>query len=287
MMVTITLLRELPSGKPTITSAHNLSSSSIKISWRPPNDSTINGEFLGYQVLRGTNHLKNKSWSKYPGVMERSGKPTGGGHPSRAGQAWNCWRCWWWWCWWRGGWGWLASSVSPPCLAFKGRWWNFAEIAKQRHFIDTVCRLSPTIKITFERDISDKRVIDHYHHRQLCFSLGERPRGDNPYHHWAEYLHTVLGQLPKHLPHHHNHGQRCKKLQILQIYLCYFFQLVLIFGPFWVIFGPFWQFWAIFGPFWVIFGLFWAIFWCYFFWQNMHLCYLNRFLQLCFWRINL
>ena len=39
-----------------------------------------------------------------------------------------------------------------------------------------------------------------------------------------------------------------------------FFQLVLIFGPFWVIFGPF------FGA--------------NFLWQNMHLCYLNRFLQL-------
>ena len=32
-------------------------------------------------------------------------------------------------------------------------------------------------------------------------------------------------------------------------YICaIFFQLVLIFGPFWVIFGPFWQFWVIFGP---------------------------------------
>ena len=53
--------------------------------------------------------------------------------------------------------------------------------------------------------------------------------------------------------------QRCKKLQMLQIYLCYFFQLVLIFGPFWVIFGPFWQFWVIFGPIWAILGHFWAI----------------------------
>jgi len=43
-------LRELPSGKPTITAAHNLSSSSIKITWRAPNASSINGEFLGYQV---------------------------------------------------------------------------------------------------------------------------------------------------------------------------------------------------------------------------------------------
>ena len=54
-------------------------------------------------------------------------------------------------------------------------------------------------------------------------------------------------------------SHRCKKLQILQIYLCYFFQLVLIFGPFWVIFEPFWQFWVIFGPFWAILGHFWAI----------------------------
>ena len=46
---------------------------------------------------------------------------------------------------------------------------------------------------------------------------------------------------------------------MLQIYLCYFFQLVLIFGPFWVIFGPFWQFWVIFGPIWAILGHFWAI----------------------------
>ena len=38
-----------------------------------------------------------------------------------------------------------------------------------------------------------------------------------------------------------------------------FFQLVLIFGPFWVIFGPFWQFWVIFGPIWAILGHFWAI----------------------------
>ena len=38
-----------------------------------------------------------------------------------------------------------------------------------------------------------------------------------------------------------------------------FFQLVLIFGPFWVIFGPFWQFWVIFGPIWAILGHFWTI----------------------------
>merc|ERR1719232_845756 len=43
-------LREEPSGKPTITAAHNISSNSIKLSWRPPEKSSINGEFLGYQV---------------------------------------------------------------------------------------------------------------------------------------------------------------------------------------------------------------------------------------------
>ena len=57
-----------------------------------------------------------------------------------------------------------------------------------------------------------------------------------------------------------------------------FFQLVLIFGPFWVIFWPFWQFWVVFGPIWVILGHFWAIFCANFLWQNIALCYLNDFL---------
>ena len=55
---------------------------------------------------------------------------------------------------------------------------------------------------------------------------------------------------------------------MLQIYLCYLFQLVLIFGPFWVIFGPFGQFWVIFGPFGVILGSFWVIFGAIFFGQT-------------------
>ena len=38
--------------------------------------------------------------------------------------------------------------------------------------------------------------------------------------------------------------------------------------------------WVIFGPFWVILGHFWVIFCANFLWQNMPLCYLNRFLQL-------
>ena len=57
-----------------------------------------------------------------------------------------------------------------------------------------------------------------------------------------------------------------QKLQMLQIYLCYFFQLVLIFGPFWVIFG---LFWVIFGPF---FG-------ANFFWPKIYLCYFYYFLH--------
>ena len=56
----------------------------------------------------------------------------------------------------------------------------------------------------------------------------------------------------------HSH-QRCKKLQMLQIYLYYFFQLVLILDQFWVIFGPCWQIWVIFWPIWTILGHFWAI----------------------------
>ena len=44
-------LRESPSGKPTITSAHNTTSSSIYLAWEPPHPSTLHGEFLGYQVL--------------------------------------------------------------------------------------------------------------------------------------------------------------------------------------------------------------------------------------------
>ncbi len=40
----------VPSGKPTITAAHNTSSTSIQISWRPPEPSSLHGEFLGYRV---------------------------------------------------------------------------------------------------------------------------------------------------------------------------------------------------------------------------------------------
>ncbi|TRY70690.1 hypothetical protein TCAL_12939 [Tigriopus californicus] len=43
-------LRTVPSGRPIITAAHNVSSTSIKISWRPPSASSIHGEFLGYRI---------------------------------------------------------------------------------------------------------------------------------------------------------------------------------------------------------------------------------------------
>ena len=43
-------LRERPSGKPTITSAHNTTSQAIYLAWEPPHPSTLHGEFLGYQL---------------------------------------------------------------------------------------------------------------------------------------------------------------------------------------------------------------------------------------------
>ena len=43
----------------------------------------------------------------------------------------------------------------------------------------------------------------------------------------------------------------------------------------------FWAILAILGHFWAILGNFRAIFGANFLWQNMHLCYLNHFLQLC------
>ena len=44
--------------------------------------------------------------------------------------------------------------------------------------------------------------------------------------------------------------------------------------------GNFGSFLGQFGQFWVILGHFWAIFCANFLWQNIALCYLNRFLQL-------
>lgn len=40
----------VPDGKPQVTSAHNTSSTSIYLSWKPPPRSSIHGEFLGYRL---------------------------------------------------------------------------------------------------------------------------------------------------------------------------------------------------------------------------------------------
>ncbi|KAK2726948.1 hypothetical protein QYM36_007700, partial [Artemia franciscana] len=43
-------LREVPDGKPVITSAYNVSSTSIQLAWRAPAKNTLHGEFLGYRL---------------------------------------------------------------------------------------------------------------------------------------------------------------------------------------------------------------------------------------------
>ncbi|CAL4083881.1 unnamed protein product [Meganyctiphanes norvegica] len=43
-------LRELPEGKPVFTAAHNASSTSLDLQWKPPAITTIHGEFLGYKI---------------------------------------------------------------------------------------------------------------------------------------------------------------------------------------------------------------------------------------------
>ena len=40
----------VPDGKPQVTSAHNSSSTSIYLNWKPPPKSSIHGEFLGYRL---------------------------------------------------------------------------------------------------------------------------------------------------------------------------------------------------------------------------------------------
>ncbi len=40
----------VPDGKPTVTAAHNSSSTSIYLSWKPPPRSSLHGEFLGYRL---------------------------------------------------------------------------------------------------------------------------------------------------------------------------------------------------------------------------------------------
>ncbi|XP_064093654.1 tyrosine-protein phosphatase 99A-like isoform X2 [Macrobrachium nipponense] len=43
-------LRELPEGKPIFTAAYNASATSLQLHWKPPDLSTIHGEFLGYHI---------------------------------------------------------------------------------------------------------------------------------------------------------------------------------------------------------------------------------------------
>lgn len=50
MFYIIILLFTAPTGKPIPTAAHNTSSTSVYISWKPPPPDTILGEFLGYRI---------------------------------------------------------------------------------------------------------------------------------------------------------------------------------------------------------------------------------------------
>lgn len=48
----------VPIGKPVTTIAHNTSSNSIYVSWKPPPLDTIFGEFLGYRITYRARDLK-------------------------------------------------------------------------------------------------------------------------------------------------------------------------------------------------------------------------------------
>lgn len=48
----------VPVGKPTIATAHNTSSSSLYLSWKPPPTDTIFGEFLGYRITYHARDVK-------------------------------------------------------------------------------------------------------------------------------------------------------------------------------------------------------------------------------------
>ncbi len=49
-----------PSGRPQITSAQNVSSTSVRVTWLPPPAGTVNGEFLGYRVAYRRHHENNR-----------------------------------------------------------------------------------------------------------------------------------------------------------------------------------------------------------------------------------
>ena len=46
----ISIFIAFPSGKPRVTAAHNTSSTSLFLSWQPPDLNTIHGEFEGYKI---------------------------------------------------------------------------------------------------------------------------------------------------------------------------------------------------------------------------------------------
>ncbi|KAK4297697.1 hypothetical protein Pmani_029905 [Petrolisthes manimaculis] len=46
----VTACDRVPEGKPIFTAAHNASSTSILLHWKPPSQSTVHGEFLGYRI---------------------------------------------------------------------------------------------------------------------------------------------------------------------------------------------------------------------------------------------
>ncbi|XP_076676986.1 putative receptor-type tyrosine-protein phosphatase mosPTP-1 isoform X5 [Andrena cerasifolii] len=60
----IVTLREIPEGKPIITSAYNTSATSIFLAWKAPSRDTIHGEFLGYRIgyrPRDKTHMEVKT----------------------------------------------------------------------------------------------------------------------------------------------------------------------------------------------------------------------------------
>lgn len=52
------VMKTVPVGKPVMTIAHNTSSNSIYLSWKPPALDTIFGEFLGYRITYRARDVK-------------------------------------------------------------------------------------------------------------------------------------------------------------------------------------------------------------------------------------
>ena len=56
-------LRELPTGSPTITTAHNLTSTALYLAWEPAHPLTIHGELLGYKLTYQARHSEKAKQS--------------------------------------------------------------------------------------------------------------------------------------------------------------------------------------------------------------------------------